>query len=236
MSSHEAVTIVQRWWWVMALVTLLIVSLALIGWLRTPTVYVATRSVAIATLPAGTPSAQDSYFAEQQTFATARLIASRGLLTAPAFDQAIVHTLASTRDHTLREASPLALGRALSASHTGDTISLTATWGSATGAEALVTAAGNALASSDTAILALFGSGEAPRFLVAPGNPQAVVDEEAASAARNTLLLRLALAVLAGVLAMGTVGLLERGRPETLTANGETFRVRKKPPVGRRTT
>jgi hypothetical protein len=212
-SSHDAVMIVRRWWWVMALVTLLIGSLALIGWLRTPTVYVATRSVAIATLPAGTPSAQDSYFAEQDALAAARLIVSPGFLTAPAFGRAVYHALISEPDHTLREASPLTLGRALWASHAGNSITLAAKWGSATGAEALVTAAAHALASSDPAILALFGSGsgEAPRVLAASGNSQAVVDAETASATRNTLLLRLALAVLAGMLVMGTVALLERG-------------------------
>jgi hypothetical protein len=204
-------SIVRRWWWVIALVTLLIASLALIGWLRTPTVYVATRSVAIATLPPGTPSAQDSYFAEQQTLATARLIASPRFLTAPTFDRAVSHALISAPDRTLHVASPSALGRALSASHAGNTITLAAKWGSAAGAEALVAAATHVLASSDPAILALFGSGEAPRFLVVSGNPRAVVDAETADAARNTLLLRLALGVLAGVLVTGTVGLLERG-------------------------
>jgi hypothetical protein len=209
----------------MALALLLIGSLALIGWLRTPTDYIATRSVAIATLPAGTPSAQDSYFAEQQTLATARFIVSSGFLTAPAFDRAIAHALASTPDRALRAASPLALGRALSALHAGNTITLTAQWGSAAGAEALVTAATNALASGDPAMLALFSDGEALRFLVVSGNSWAIVDEEAAVAARNTLLLRLALAVLAGALVMGTVGLLERGRHKTMAANGETLRV-----------
>jgi hypothetical protein len=219
----------------MALVSLLIGSLALIGWLRTPTVYVATRSVAIAMLPAGTPSAQDSYFAEQQTLATARSIVSPRFLTAPAFDRAISQALASAPDSTLRGASPLTLGRALSASHASNTITLTARWGSAAGAEALLTAATHTLASSDPAILALFGGGEAPRFLMASGSSHAVVDAETASAARNTLLLRLALAVLAGMLVMGTVALLERGRYETTSTNSATNRVRKKPPVGRRT-
>ena len=228
--------IVRRWWWVMALVTLLIGSLALIGWLRTPTGYIATRAIAIAALPAGTPSAQDSYFAQQQTLATARFIVSPRFLTAPAFDRAIAHALASTPDRALRGASPLALGRALSASHTGNVITLAANWPSAPGAEALVTAATGILASSDPAILALFGSGESPRFLVAAGNPTTIADEETAAAARNTLLLRLALAVLAGVLVMGTVGLLERRRYETMATDGETFRVQKKPPVSRRTT
>jgi hypothetical protein len=228
--------IVRRWWWVMALVALLIGSLALIGWLRTPTGYIATRAIAIATLPAGTPSAQDSYFAQQQTLATARFIVSPRFLTAPAFDRAIAHALASTPDHALREASPLALGRALSASHTGNVITLAANWPSAPGAEALVTAATGILASSDPAILALFGSGESPRFLVAAGNPTTIADEEtaAAAAARNTLLLRLALAVLVGVLVMGTVGLLEHGRYETDPSNVETFRTRKKSSAGRR--
>lgn len=235
MSRHEAVTIVRRWWWVMALATLLIGSLALIGWLRTPTVYTATRSVAIAAPPAGTPSAQDSYFAEQQTLATARLIVSPGFLTATAFDRAIAHALASSPDHTLRVASPLTLGRALSASHAGNTITLAAKWGSATGAEALVTTATNVLASDDLAILALFGSGEAPHLLAPSGNPHAIVDAETAAAARDTLLLRLALAALAGALVMGTVALLARGRYETMAPNGEMVRVRKKPPVGRRT-
>src|SRR5690242_13424340 len=115
----------------MALVTLLIGSLSLIGWLRTPTVYVATRVVALATLPAGTPSAQDSYLAEQQTLATARLIVTPRFLTAPAFERAISHALTSTPDSTLRGASSSALGNALSASHTGNTITLTAKWGSA---------------------------------------------------------------------------------------------------------
>ncbi|HEU4782748.1 MAG TPA: hypothetical protein VFS83_05355 [Ktedonobacterales bacterium] len=234
MSRHEAVTIVRHWWWVMALAPLLIGSLALIGWLRTPTNYVATRSVAIAMPPAGTPSAQDSYFAEQQALATARVIVSPGFLTAPAFDRAIAYALASSPDRALRQASPLTLGRALSASHTGATITLAATWGNATGAEALVNAAANALASSDPAFLALFGSGETPHFLAPSGNPHAIVDAETAAAARDTLLLRLALAVLAGVLVMGTTALLERRRYATMTANGEVFRVRKKPPVGRR--
>lgn len=237
MSRHEAAAIVRRWWWIMALATLLIGSLSLIGWLRTPTVYTASRSVAITILPAGTPSAQDSYFAEQQALATVRLIVSPGFLTAPAFDLAISQALASIPEHTLREASPLGLGRALSASHIGATITLAANWGSAAGAEALVTAATKALTSNDPAILALFdgGSGDAPRFLVAVGDAHAVVDEEAAASARNTLLLRLALAVLAGVLVMGVAGLLALRRNETATASSETFRLQKKPPVGRRT-
>jgi hypothetical protein len=217
----------------MTLAALLIGSMALIGWLRTPTVYVATRSVAIATLPTGTPSTQDSYFAQEQTLATARLIVSSGFLTAPPFDWAISHALASTPDRALREAAPLALGRALSALHAGNTITLTAQWGSAAGAEALVTAATHAVASRDPAVLALFGSGEPPRFLTEAEDAHAVVDAETAVAARNTLLLRLALAVLAGILVMGTVGLLERGRYATMAATGETARLRKKPPVDR---
>jgi len=50
-----------------------------------------------------------------------------------------------------------------------------------------VTATTGILASSDPAILALFGSGESPRFLVAAGNPTTIADEETAAAARNTL-------------------------------------------------
>ncbi len=219
----------------MALVTLLIGSLSLIGWLRTPTIYVATHAVTIVILPAGTPSAQESFFAQEQALATARRIVSPGFLTAPAFGRAVSHALASATDHALREASPSALGRALSASHAGNTITLTAKWGSATGADALVIAAAAVLASGDLAILDLFGSREAPSFLVAPGGSHAMVDEETAAAARDTLLLRLALAVLAGILVMGTMGLLERGRYETMSGNGETFWTRKYPPSGRRT-
>jgi hypothetical protein len=214
----------------MALVTLLIGSLALIGWLRTPTRYVATRSIAIATLPTGTPSSQDSYFAKQQTLATARFIVSPRFLTAPAFDRAISQSVASAPDRALREASPSALGRALSASHAGNTITLAAKGPSASGAEALVTAAADVLASGDPAILALVGSDEAPRFLVTSGNSHAIVDEEAAATARNTLLLRLALAVLAGALVMGMVGLLERGSYSMMPGSSATFRARKYPP------
>ena len=220
----------------MALVTLLIGGLALIGWLRTPTVYLATRSIAMATLPAGTPSSQDSDIAQQQTLTTARLIVSPGFRTATAFDQASAQDVKSSADISLRAATPTTLGRALSASHASNTITLAARWGSATGAEELVTAAADVLASGDPAILALFGGGEAPRFLVTSGSPHTFVDEEAVAAARNTLLLRLALAVLAGALVMGAVALMERRRYETEPDNGETIQARKYPPAGRRTT
>ncbi|HEX6542243.1 MAG TPA: hypothetical protein VF040_10850 [Ktedonobacterales bacterium] len=210
----DAAAIVRRWWWVFVVVTLAISTLSLIGWVRTPPVYVAARTVYVAVVPAGMPSGQASYFAEQQALAVARTIVSPGFLTAPAYEQAVSRALASTPDHSLRDASPQTLGQALSASHSVTTITMAASWGSAAGASALATAAADALAQSNPAVLALLSegnsSGEAPRFMVDSHAPPVVRDATAIDSARGTLLLRLALSVLAGLLVMGMVGLLER--------------------------
>jgi hypothetical protein len=205
----DVVAIVRRWWWVLVVVTLLIGGLSVIRWWRTPPTYDATHTVSIAILPAGMPSGQQSYLAEQQALAIARVVVSPGFLTAPAFNKALAHVLSTAPDQSLRQASPLTLGRALSASHSGSIISFTASWGSATGAEALARAAGAVLAQDNPEINALLGGGDTPRFFITTDASPAVRDAVADAAARDALLMRLALGVLAGLLVMATLGLLE---------------------------
>ena len=209
MKWADVVAIVRRWWWVLVVVTLLIGGLSVIRWWRTPPTYDATHTVSIAILPAGMPSGQQSYLAEQQALAIARIVVSSGFLTAPAFDKALAHALSTAPDQSLRQASPLALGRALSATHNGSIISFTASWGSATGAEALAHAAGAVLTQDNPEIIALLGGGDTPRFFVTAGVSPAVRDVVSDAAARDALLMRLALGVLAGLLVMATLGLLE---------------------------
>lgn len=210
MSQTDVVAIVRRWWWVLVAVTLLIAGLSVVRWWRTPPTYDATRTVSIAVLSAGMPSGQQSYLADQQALAITRIVVSPGFLKSPSYDKALTHALANAPDPTLRQASPLALGRALSASHSGNIISFTASWGSATGAEALANAAVAALAQDNPEIIALFGGSDAPRFFASAEMSPAVRDAMADASARDTLLMRLALGVLAGLLVMATLGLLER--------------------------
>jgi hypothetical protein len=217
-SVAEATDIARRWWRLGALVTLLIVALSLIGWLRTPPGYLASRTLTVTVLPVGTPTAQESYLAEQQALAVARSVVSSDFLSAHAFDQAVAQALPNDAESSLRAASPFALGRALSATHSGALITLTAAWGSAAAAEALATAAARVLMVGNPAVLVLFpGSSPdgAPRFTVGSAT-SAIEDAAVSDASRNTLLMRLALSALAGLLVIGAAELLERR-----TARGE---------------
>lgn len=207
----DVVALCRRWWWALVVVTLLVSGLSVIRWWRTPPVYVATSTVSVAVLPAGAPSSQASYLAEQRALAIARIVAAPSFLAAPAFDAALAHALSSSApDPSLRQAPPLTLGRALLASHSGAIISLAASWASAPGAAALASAAAATLAQENPAILALFPTGDTPRFYVDPHPALAVRDAVADASARDALLMRLALAVMAGLLALATLGLLER--------------------------
>ena len=103
MKWADVVAIVRRWWWVLVAVTLLIGGLSVIRWWRTPPTYDATHTVSIAILPAGMPSGQQSYLAEQQALSIARIVVSSGFLTAPAFDKALAHALSTAPDPDPRE-------------------------------------------------------------------------------------------------------------------------------------
>jgi hypothetical protein len=198
----------RRWWWIAALVTIVTLCLAVYGYASTRPIYVATQHLTVVLLPPGAATATEVARTEQDEQTIARLLAHGGIFASPPLDAAIASQLAA---HGGQGAGITAkdIASAVTATHAGNIVTLSARWREPGGARALVTAVAAALGGG-ALLPAVTQAGVLPpgaSLRVEADGPPArpVVDQAVAGTARALLLGRLALGVGTGlVLAFGT--------------------------------
>lgn len=227
MRLRVALAPLRRRWWFGALVLLLVAAGSLwqyIGPGAAQHVYLVRQAYQIVVLPAGSSTTYSDYLAQQQEAAIARAMTSGGLLTSPTLDTAILarasHYLPYpyNADSSLAASSAASVGAALSATHSGSAVVITARWPSATVAAALARGAHDVLTSGNfTTLLAgvslpAISPSSATISLDAQNEAsQPTLDADAEAAARQTLITRLVLGLLAGLaLAYGADWLVYR--------------------------
>lgn len=148
-----AVVGVRRRWWVAALLILLVALGSLIQYYgpgaRQRDAYLATRSLRIVVLSANASTAYDAYVASRQEDEIARALTTAGTLSAAWLDDAIAARMRA--DHLALPLSSQTIATALSATHSGNLVTLTTQGRSAAEADALATAAAEVLSSTTLA-------------------------------------------------------------------------------------
>jgi hypothetical protein len=159
-SGAPILTIVRRYWWISALVLLLVALGAGGRYLTAPQSYVATQGFTVALIPAqalGNPG--DAALAMSGAQAVAHAIATSDAVTAPAFADAVLAKIPA--DTTQRENITKAqIQKALSATDQEAQVKLEARWSTASGARAIVSAA----------VLALQANPQIPAYALNPGD------------------------------------------------------------------
>lgn len=208
-------------------------------------VYVASQQLRVVVPVAGAASSYEVYLAQQAEDAGARALVSRELLQSGQLDAAITQEYATEREHAPEAGAALAaragvpatvrasdVAAALSATHTGNLVTLYARWHTPEGAQALLAAAvitlttegvPNSSAPYPVVPAGPTGSVGRPPDAGPAGNPAAgrgsqtsapmmiqadgaasgaMLDSAVEALALQTLLIRLAFAVAAGVMAL----------------------------------
>lgn len=180
-------------------------------------VYIATQQLRLALPVAGATSTYDAYLARQSEDTAARALASGAPLQSPALDATIAARYATAYADLPQSAAHAGAPRrvtsaevaaALTATHTGNRVTLTAHWQSPQGARALLTAAVTTLAEDGVAVPAAASGPASITVAVQVAGPAstATVDSTVAAAALHTLLVRLAFAVAAGAVTLLAIG------------------------------
>lgn len=185
-------------------------------------VYVATRQVRLAVPLTGASTSYDGYLARQTEDAAARNLAS-GALQSPALDTAIAAEYVAERSRAPQAAQSADIpptvtaadvAAALSATHAGNLVTLAARWRTPDGAQALLTAAVDVLVAGGAPAPASLsptppeqqGQAGEPVMVQVAGPPSGTaLDGTVEAAALDTLLVRLAFAVAAGMLTLMAV-------------------------------
>ncbi len=200
MKLRDFLTGLRRFAWAGVLLWLLVTIGAVAGYARTPPVYVATQQLDVALVPIGQLTATDQERLDAQASSVARTIASQGFLASQPFTAAVRLQLAGLSGaHAIVGVTPEQVGAALSATHTGTTVTLSARASSPTQAERLAGGATQALAQDAGELLPVPKSATV-RVIPDQSPPHAMRDAAADDAARNLLLARLALAAATAVL------------------------------------
>lgn len=185
-------------------------------------VYIAAQPLRVVVPVAGAASSYDVYQAHQAEDAGARALVSGGLLQSERLDTAIAQEYAVERGHALETSTALVrnavvpatvrasdVASALSATHTGNLVTLYARWHTPAGAQALLAAATQTLVSNEgTQALGASGTSAAPGAVFPAaiqadgGASGATLDSTVEAAALQTLLIRMAFAVAAGVVTL----------------------------------
>ena len=183
-------------------------------------VYVASQSLRIAVPLAGGASAFDAYVAHQAESAVAATLVSGGALQSQALDGEIANQYSSLRGPLAAHFGPATpntvtasqVASALSASHTGNRVTLFARWHTPAGAQALLTAAATALIAPGSTLAHVAGASQLVVVQADGPASTAALDASVEAAARQTLFVRLAFAVAAGLLTLLVVAFAVRRR------------------------
>ncbi len=222
----------KRGWWLFAVVVITVSALSLAQYLRGQRLYQTSQSFYILVSPIGASTSYDNYQASVWAETIGHALAE-GRLTmvssdfAPAINAALAKNPGTSSPHDL---SPSQLQRYLSWSNSGNMVVVTAGWTSPEGASALLQATSTAVEAGDLRHVTIW-RGALPSQLVAhiiaaaPATPsEQVVSQQ--SAARQLMLERITLGILAGLLLIPAWAWVERlaGRPsppeESDQANG----------------
>ncbi|HEX8035643.1 MAG TPA: hypothetical protein VF510_17425 [Ktedonobacterales bacterium] len=148
---RSAVAAAQRRWWLAALLVLLVAAGSLVQHVGAGVAqrdsYIATRSLRIVVIPSGASTAYDGYVAARQEDEIARMLTTDSLLSNGRLDDGIAVRM---RSHGVRGSlSTLAstAADALSATHSGNLVTLTARGRTTAEADAVATAAVETLSS-----------------------------------------------------------------------------------------
>lgn len=216
---RDAVAGVRRRWWVAALLVLLVALGSLVQYYgpgaRQRDAYLATRSLRIVVLSANASTAYDAYVASRQEDEIARALATAGTLSAAWLDDAIAARMRA--DHLTPSLSSQTIATALSATHSGNLVTLTTRGRTSAEADALATAAAEVLSSSTLASVlppALVPpSGDALGVRLEGSAGQPTHDTTQDQAALAQLLERMGLACIVGIcLALIADGMLRSRR------------------------
>ena len=198
----------RRWAWAGLLLWLLVTTIAIVGYARTPPTYVATQRADVALVAIGPLTQARQEQLDAQARATASLIASPGFLSSPSFLTPVVQQFTvSYGTHAPMSLSVQQAGAALSATHTGTQIVIAARFGTTRAAEVLAQTAVQALAQQASKLLPA-ASDATIRIIPSQMPPRVVRDTAADEATRNLLLARLALALVTGLLTVGALAWL----------------------------
>jgi hypothetical protein len=152
--------VARSYWWVSALVLLLVALVAGGRYLTAPQTYVATQNLSVALIPAqalGNPG--DAALAMSGARAVAHAIASSDVVTTPAFADAVLARLPA--DTARREGiTKASIQKALSTTDQEAQVQVESRWTTAAGARALVSAAA----------LALQANPQIPAYALNPGD------------------------------------------------------------------
>jgi hypothetical protein len=218
----------RRFWWASVAVVLVVAIGATAQYLRAPRDFVATQELQVAVLVGdqgnqgnqGNQGAPTADAAAQQASVLARDLSSSAALSSPALATAILAGLPSGESARLHASAP-AVESALSATHNGMVVTLSAQWPTAKGANELVAAAVAALQQNPALLAQLspltFATGAARVQVSAPATPAVHVAAQEA-AARDALLTRIAMGLLAALLLpFALAALLQRWRTGWVT-------------------
>ena len=163
-SDPPVMAVARGYWWVSALVLLLVTLVAGGRYLTAPQTYVVTQNLSVALIPAqalGDPG--DAALAMSGARAVAHAIASGETVTTQAFADAVLTRLPA--DTAKRESITKAkIQKALSTTDQEEQVQVAARWSTAAGARALVSAAA----------LALQASPQIPAYALNPGDTVSV--------------------------------------------------------------
>jgi hypothetical protein len=163
-SSLPIVAIARRYWWVSALVLLLVALVAGGRYLTAPQAYIATQDLSVALIPAqslGNPG--DAALEMSGAWAVAHAIASSNVvITAPFADAVLAKIPAETA--TRESITKARVQKALSATDQAAQVQLAARWSTVAGARAIVSAA----------IQTLQANPQFPTYALSPGDSVSV--------------------------------------------------------------
>jgi hypothetical protein len=156
--------VARRYWWVSALVLLLVALVGGARYLTAPQTYVATQDLSVALIPAPALSNPgDAALAMSGAQAVAHAIASSDTITTTAFADAVLTRLPAD---TVRQegVTTASIQKALTATNQEAQVQVQASWSTAAGARAIVSAAA----------LALQASPQIPAYALNPGDTVSV--------------------------------------------------------------
>lgn len=235
---------VTRWLWITLALTLVVSVSAVIVYARPSAswrhAYIATQALRIVATPGLASTTYDALVAHEETANIARAIAGGQLFSSPSFAEAVDQTLLAQHavlvsrygSDVPSRVSSSEIASALSASDTGDIVTLTCRGASAAGANTLLSGAVAVLAGTDDlrTLLPPSNASLTPySALVQPTSAYvaAHLDDEVVAAARQELLTRIALGVLASLAVTILLAESELRRhavrlPETETVSAST--------------
>jgi len=192
--ARSLLAVIRRFRWASAALALLVLLAAAAQYAASPRVFVAARELRVAVVPGTAPGSRDD-----ATDAAARGLTTPAFLASDALANAILAGLPSGERERQGATLP-AIAGALSATHAGASVTLVARWATATGAEEILAAAIAALQREPALLPSPATAGDTVRVQAVGAATPATPAADREEAARQTLLYRIVLGLLAAPL------------------------------------